>query len=57
MWVKIDDSKVRSLWVCDDCGQRAHCNPHEYADIGTPVCTECDVDLSYVETEVYKEDK
>jgi hypothetical protein len=52
MWVEIDDDKVRQVWVCDDCSKLHYCTPDTYADIGTPICTDCDINLSYLKTEV-----
>lgn len=54
MWTIIDDNKVRNVWICDDCGEETYCTPDTYADIGTPICVDCDIDLSYVRTEIDK---
>ena len=53
MWVEIEDANVRNVWQCDDCSKLTYRTPDTYADIGTPICTDCDIDLSYVLTEVY----
>lgn len=56
-WVEIADEQVRNVWACDneDCkafGHEAHLTPDFYNNNGTPVCDECDCDMTYFRTEV-----
>ena len=53
MWVEIEDANVRNVWQCEYCNKLTYCTPDTYADIGTPICTKCDVDLFHIRTEVY----
>jgi hypothetical protein len=53
MWADIKDSNVRNVWQCEDCNKLTYCTPDTYADIGTPICTDCDIDLYYVKTQVH----
>ena len=51
-WVKIDDSKVRHVWVCEEgkC-KPSVVGPDFYQNNGEPVC-ECDSDMIYDHTEI-----
>jgi hypothetical protein len=53
-WTKIDDRAVRHKWQCleEDCDGEATVYPEWYEDNGTPVCPDCDRDMSYVKTEI-----
>ena len=52
----IEDSKVVTVWNCEDC--RAKLRPNQvvevtvdfFQDNGTPVCNECDRDMNYDHT-------
>jgi formylmethanofuran dehydrogenase subunit E len=52
MWITIDDKKVRSLWECDECGDQVYVGPDFYADNGEPFCANCEMNMSYVRTEI-----
>ena len=66
-WTKIDDSKVRHIWVLDDGDQclkeEELCNedkttavsPDWYAENGTPICPGCGEDMVYSHTEIREE--
>lgn len=51
-WVRINDDDIRSIWECPDCDNYACVGPEEYADIGTPVCSDCECDMEYSHTEI-----
>ena len=56
-WRYIDDENVRHVWCCtnEDCDldqDDVHIGPEAYADIGNPVCPECDCELTYMKTEI-----
>lgn len=51
-WQTVEDEKVKSLWVCPECKQKAYIHPDWYSNNGTPMCTECDADMEYVKTEI-----
>ena len=66
-WKKIDDSKIRHMWVldeydpclhdeslCDDA-KEAVVSPDWYASNGTPVCPYCGNDMVYSHTEIQEE--
>jgi hypothetical protein len=55
MWVTIDDKKVRSLWVCEECDDAVYVEPWFYANSGEPFCANCETDMSYVRTEINNE--
>ena len=57
--VEIPDNKIIHVWNCPHCdyaekdrggGATAHVSPDWYEHNGTPVCWECDKDMSYVKT-------
>jgi transposase-like protein len=50
-WKVISDERVRHTWECPRCHAEVTVSPAYYAGSGTPVCTTCDVDMSYVKTE------
>jgi ABC-type ATPase with predicted acetyltransferase domain len=53
MWKLVKDENVRSCWQCEDCGGvLGDITPDWYEQNGTPVCPECDRDMSYDYTEV-----
>ena len=48
----IEDSKVFTVWKCEDCSgaigeNEVEVNVDFFQDNGTPVCSECDCDMSY----------
>lgn len=52
-WVIIDDNKIRQCWQCPDCGYYIdNVDPTNFAESGTPVCPECDCDMTYNYTEI-----
>ena len=51
-WRLIDDSKIRDVWYCPDCEDKAYVKPLWYQDNGTPVCADCDNDMNYIGTEM-----
>jgi len=52
MWVIIDDKKVRSLWECAECNTKAYVEPWFYSEMGEPICSECDGDMEYINTQI-----
>jgi hypothetical protein len=56
-WIKIDDSRIRHVWVkdqSDDCGDTCHevfLSPSFYQENGTPICM-CGEDMVYSHTEI-----
>lgn len=48
----IDDRRVNNVWYCPECMEKVEVNPDYYAENGTPVCSECDVDMNYHHTEI-----
>ena len=52
MWKLVKDEDVLSCWQCEDCGGDVVITPDWYEQNGTPVCPECDRDMSYDYTEV-----
>ena len=61
-WKTIDDNKVRMIWKCPVCGEKAMVDPSFYQDAGTPICTGTTIeepncegeDMEYVRTEIQK---
>lgn len=51
-WKKISDEKVRTIWECPDCKDKAYVEPDWFQDNGTPMCGECDNDMDYLFTEI-----
>lgn len=52
LWVTMDDTKVRHVWRCAECGDEVNIEPWYYQDSGTPVCHDCDEDMKYLSTEI-----
>ena len=50
-WTIVDDTKVRHVWRCADCGAEVNISPWWYQDNGTPVCVDCNEDMVYLSTE------
>ena len=50
-WTIVDDTKVRHVWRCADCGDEVSISPWWYQDNGTPVCVDCNEDMVYLSTE------
>ena len=50
-WTIVDDTKVRHVWRCADCGDEVNISPWWYQDNGTPVCVDCNEDMVYLSTE------
>ena len=48
----VKDENVMSYWQCEDCGGDVGITPDWYEQNGTPVCCECDRDMSYCWTKV-----
>jgi hypothetical protein len=58
-WIKIEDTKIRNIWKCNTCGDKAKLSPTWYKDNGTPTCSnerceDCTVDMVYSHTEILK---
>lgn len=51
-WKTIDDERVIHFWECTACGDTASVNPTFYADSGTPMCSECALNMVYVKTQI-----
>ena len=51
-WRTIDDSKIRDVWCCPECEDKAYVTPSWYQDNGTPYCPDCDDDMNYIGTEM-----
>lgn len=52
VWQVIDDTKIRHVWRCADCGEESAIVPWDYMNIGTPYCADCDEDMQYLSTEM-----
>jgi|SaaInlV_125m_DNA_1040241.scaffolds.fasta_scaffold181205_1 hypothetical protein len=54
MWTKISDYNINHHWECPDpeCNEVADVAPGWYGCNGTPMCVECDQDMSYKYTEM-----
>jgi formylmethanofuran dehydrogenase subunit E len=52
IWQVIDDTKIRHVWRCADCGEESAVVPWDYMNIGTPYCADCDEDMQYLSTEM-----
>ena len=56
VWVTIEARNVRSAWRCisDECENKhlIYVTPDFYEENGTPICTECGDDCTYLGTEV-----
>ena len=50
-WKTVSPENRRDVWQCPDCKDKAKVNPSEYAEIGTPFCSECDTEMELVKTE------
>jgi len=51
-WQVIDDTKIRHVWRCAECGEESAVVPWDYMNIGTPYCADCDEDMEYLSTEM-----
>lgn len=53
-WQTVKDKDVRHLWSCpcEDCDEKCYIDPTFYESSGTPVCTDCDEDMIYIQTEI-----
>ena len=58
-WRVIDDQRVRQIWLCDTpgcpvsiSGERTYWTPAASQASGVPMCSECNTELMYVQTEV-----
>ena len=51
-WTVIDDTKLRHVWRCADCGVQSEVEPWWYQNNGTPVCDDCGDDMAYLSTEM-----
>lgn len=54
-WKQIADEKIRTVWVCPDCKNKARVSPDYFQDNGTPMCCDCDTNMEYLYTKI-KED-
>ena len=52
VWKVIDDSAIRHVWCCASCDDKVNVTPLWYQVNGTPVCTNCDTDMEYLQTEI-----
>lgn len=51
-WIAIDDTKIRHVWRCVQCEDEVNVEPWWYENNGTPVCSDCDMDMQYLSTEM-----
>ena len=55
-WKQINDNDVRSIWRCidDECqdNEETSINPDWYEENGTPLCSSCEQDMTYICTEI-----
>lgn len=59
IWQKIENSKVRAIWVCKTCKDEADIPPTWYEENGTPTCcnSQCEDegrDMAYSHTIIFK---
>lgn len=52
VWKRVPVDRLRHVWRCPECLMTSTVKPEDYADIGTPMCGNCDCDLDYVRTEI-----
>lgn len=52
LWQAIDDTRIRHVWRCAECGDEINIPAWYYQDNGTPVCHDCDEDMKYLSTEM-----
>lgn len=52
LWQAIDDTRIRHVWRCVECGDEINIPAWYYQDNGTPVCHDCDEDMKYLSTEM-----
>lgn len=52
-WVKVPDKIVKHIWECPVCHDKERVSPDAYEEMGTPVCSECDEDMTYSHTEIF----
>lgn len=56
-WVIIPDENVNNVWDCEECGDYAIVTPDQYQQVGTPVCADCDCDMTYSHTLIRSDEK
>ena len=49
----IEDSKVVTVWNCEDCANEVEVTVDFFQDNGTPVCY-CDCDMNYAYTYIWE---
>lgn len=52
IWKVIEDTNIRHVWRCAECEDEVNVLPWDYADIGTPYCSDCEKDMQYLSTEM-----
>ena len=50
----LDDNLLRAVWACPECKDTVECNVWDYQNVGTPYCADCDEDMVYIQTRLYK---
>lgn len=57
-WEEIDDQAVRLIWKCEDedcndqCGETREAVSPDSMENGSPICSNCDNDMTYSHTEI-----
>jgi len=51
-WAEIAPEDIRTTFTCPDCGDAVRVNPEEMGENGNPFCPDCDVDMTYITTEL-----
>ena len=51
-WKKISDDTIRHVWYCEECEDEVNIEPDWYQNNGTPMCGDCDDDMTYSHTEI-----
>jgi len=55
-WKKIATKRVKDVWVCPTCKDQVTVHPDFYTDNGTPMCADCDEDMTFLHTKIYMPD-
>lgn len=50
--VVLNDEIIYHVWKCPDCKSTARVTADFYQENGTPLCSPCDGDMEYIQTEI-----
>ncbi len=46
-WKRVENDSVLSVWKCPECGEMYETTFANIAEVGTPVCPDCDIDCEF----------